>query len=85
MIGYGVEELEASRPRKDVTDAVNYCLKKLYEDRQHSISDEVCPDLTYEELIGALLLARDLAKLKEGKKKRRKEKTKKHVVHANQT
>jgi hypothetical protein len=41
--------------------AVNFCLAQLYADRMHRCGDEVVRNLTFEELIGALLLARDVA------------------------
>jgi hypothetical protein len=31
----------------------------LFKDQTHEISDFVCPHLTFEEVIGALLLAED--------------------------
>ena len=55
-------ELNDSRPEKTLKEVVDFCLKKIYEDKKHKISDEVSPGLTYEELIGALLLAQDTEK-----------------------
>ena len=52
-------ELEAARPKISRQQAINHCLCRLYADKKHSIRDELCTNLTYEELIGALLLARD--------------------------
>jgi len=54
-------ELEADRPPIDCGEAVDFCLDQLYRDGDHVLDDEVCANLTYEELIGALLLARDVA------------------------
>ena len=52
---------ESGRPSASTLTAVSYCLKKLYADQNKSVRDLVAVDLTYEELIGALLRARDLA------------------------
>ena len=54
------QALEACRPTATPLEGVQYCLKKLYEDSQHKCLDKICPDLTYEEVIGVLLQARDL-------------------------
>jgi len=57
------EQLEACRPsslRMTPLECVEYCLKKLFADKQHKCLDEISPDLTYEEVIGGLLVARDL-------------------------
>jgi hypothetical protein len=53
------EELESGRPEKTPGEVIEYCLDKLFEDQEHSFQDEVSLHLTYEELIGALLCARD--------------------------
>lgn len=53
------QELEAGRPAPDAEELIQFCLDRLYEDRQHRVGDEVVKDLTFEELIGALLQARD--------------------------
>lgn len=53
------EELENSRPLISADEAISHCLNCLYRDKRHAIEDYVSPNLTYEELIGALLLARD--------------------------
>ena len=59
MIGLTQNELEARRPSIDAAEAVDFCLTQLYCDNEHNLVEEVCRNLTYEELIGALLLARD--------------------------
>lgn len=59
------ESLESSRPKKDVDDCVDFCLNRLFDDNVHSAEDEVVKGLTFEELIGALLLAKD--SLEEGR------------------
>lgn len=55
-------ELTASRPEMSAFSAVDFCLNQLYRDRSKRLNDLVAKNLSYEELIGALLLARDLAK-----------------------
>jgi hypothetical protein len=55
------KHLERSRPQVPPLKAINHCLACLFDDEQHAASDKVVDKLTYEELIGALLLARDLA------------------------
>lgn len=39
--------------------AINFCLDRLYRDSKKRTTDLVCDGCDYEELIGALLLARD--------------------------
>jgi hypothetical protein len=57
--------LESGRPMISAIEAVNFCLEQLYADKTKLITDECCNRLTYEEIIGALLLARDLLERKE--------------------
>lgn len=52
-------ELEASRPKACYIDCLSHCLSRLYADKTHKITDEVVPGLTFEELIGTILLACD--------------------------
>ncbi len=52
---------EASRPEVPASQAIRHCLDRLFADDTRSHHDEVVPGLSFEELIGALLLARDLA------------------------
>ena len=59
MKGISQDELEAVRPDQDAEGAVEFCLQQLYRDRAHGLTDCVAGVCTYEELIGALLLARD--------------------------
>jgi len=59
MKDYNRSELEDGRPEKNAGDCIEFCLKQLYADRKHFITDEVVSGLTFEELIGALLLAKD--------------------------
>lgn len=53
------ETFESARPAFTASHAVEFCLEKLYADPHKRTMDEVAQSLTYEELIGALLLARD--------------------------
>ena len=50
-------ELESSRPNVTVIQAIQHCLDQLYADKRKGIDQEVVDGLTFEELIGALLLA----------------------------
>ena len=59
MIDYTQSEIENNRPEKSVYECINFCLSRLYKDRKHRVTDEVVNGMTFEELIGALLLAKD--------------------------
>lgn len=54
-------ELERDRPKVEALAAISHCLDRLFMDRRHGLADEVVERLTFEELTGALLLARDAA------------------------
>lgn len=51
--------LELYRPKISAIEAIDFCLNMLYEDDEHTVEDLVCFGLSYEEIIGALLLAKD--------------------------
>ncbi|MEI7832426.1 MAG: hypothetical protein WCJ56_04425 [bacterium] len=73
MKGYTVKEMKAFenlRPETDVESNIDFCLNLLYKDNKHSTSDDVVAGLTFEELLGTLLQARDLCEWK-----RRREET----------
>lgn len=70
MKDYTQVELEESRPLVSERQAVMFCLQQLYADREHTLSDYVVDSLTYEELIGTLLLVRDRLKLQELEQRR---------------
>lgn len=53
------EQLCTGRPDEDPWQAVQFCLDRLVEDKTKNTHDCVVLGLSYEELIGALLLARD--------------------------
>ncbi|MDM4014886.1 hypothetical protein [Roseiconus lacunae] len=59
MKDHTTASLESARPQIDTRQAVDFCLQQLYRCRRHKITDEAATRLTYEELLGALLLARD--------------------------
>ena len=66
MIGISKEDLESSRPNIDVLSGINFCLNAFYEDKTHYVSEDcIAGRLSYEELIGVLLLARDYVTLLE--------------------
>lgn len=52
-------ELEASRPTISGLQAIDHALHCLFIDRSRRITDEVVQGLLFEELLGALLLAKD--------------------------
>jgi len=43
----------------EAPDWIAFCLRRLYADRKHTISQEVVYGLVFEELIGALQAARE--------------------------
>jgi hypothetical protein len=47
------------RPTITAEEAINFCLDRLFEDKEKKVGYEVVKGLTFEELIGALLLAKD--------------------------
>lgn len=53
--------LESGRPEVPALDCIENALGQLFADTLHSIAEEVVAGLSYEELIGTLLHARDLA------------------------
>jgi hypothetical protein len=46
----------------ETAEHIGFCLDRIYEDKQHYIYQEVVRGLTFEELTGALLAARESAK-----------------------
>lgn len=53
------ETCEAYRPAQDSLWLIDFCLDALYRDRQHKFGDDINKYLTFEELMGTLLKARD--------------------------
>lgn len=61
MKDYTQAELEDGRPKFSAAHCIEHALRHLYADKKHTLSDVLADgDLTYEELIGTLLLARDM-------------------------
>lgn len=59
MKDYTQAELEESRPQKSAEDCIEHCLGRLYADRTRCLEEEIVHHLTFEEVIGALLRAKD--------------------------
>ena len=59
MRDYSEEQLRESRPDITTLKGIQFCLNQLMKDASRIFTDEVCTNCTYEELIGALLLAED--------------------------
>lgn len=59
MRGMTEGELCSSRPNLEASEAIEFCLSALYRDQTHLIEESINEYLTFEELIGALLLAKD--------------------------
>jgi hypothetical protein len=60
MKDFTKSDLEDKRPETKAEHTISYCLNRLYDDTQHTVAQEVVHRLTFEELIGTLLQARDL-------------------------
>jgi hypothetical protein len=59
MKDFSREQLEESRPNLSARHCIDFCLDQLFNDDKKRTTDAVVRHLTFEELIGALLLARD--------------------------
>jgi hypothetical protein len=59
MKDHSKTSLEDSRPTESALHCVKFCLECLYDDKKLVIEDKIGERLTIEELIGALLKARD--------------------------
>ena len=60
MKDYTKDQIEESRPTDSCLYLLNYCLDLLYSDKSHSFRELITDSgLTFEELLGALLVARD--------------------------
>jgi hypothetical protein len=59
MKDFNEKELSARRPGVDPGDALDHVLEALYRDRTKLVTENVVAGLTFEERIGALLVARD--------------------------
>jgi hypothetical protein len=54
-------QIQKFRPNGTAIHAINFCLARLFADKNHHLAHSVVFGLTYEELLNALLLARDVA------------------------
>lgn len=55
------EQWRAERPQGVTADeAIEYCLQMLFENQRKKSQDQIVPGLTFETLIGTLLLAQDV-------------------------
>lgn len=59
MKDYTKEQLQEGRPDTTAVEGIDFCLERLYEDKKHIVLQEFVKGLCFEELIGALLLAKD--------------------------
>lgn len=59
------ETIESGRPDSSPLVCINHCIEMLGRDKTRSITEDVVEWLTFEELLGALLHARDLAERSE--------------------
>ena len=57
MVGY--TEDDGSRPEISALEAVEFCIKKFLKDGSREPEENVVSGCRYEEVIGALLLAKD--------------------------
>lgn len=62
MKDFSKEQLRDSRPSISPIEGISFCLEQIYNDNDKTLSDTVVEGLTFEELIGALLLAEDSLK-----------------------
>ena len=62
MKGFTKKQLEASRPDVPPRQVIESCLHWLYKDKDHFVTDVLAANtLSYEEVIGALLVGLDAA------------------------
>jgi len=59
MKDYNKESLESSRPTLDAETCIRHVLECLYADTTRDTDEEIVKSLTFEELIGTLLEAKD--------------------------
>jgi hypothetical protein len=58
------KELEIDRPKAGTLYLLDFCLDQLYADKEHCLTECIVSGLSFEELIGTLLKARDFVKEK---------------------
>jgi len=49
------EMIKSDLDKNDILEQIDFCLKRLYQDKKHFMVDEFVRGLSFEELIGALL------------------------------
>lgn len=54
-----IEYINSCRPEEDALWLLDFCLDALYKDKVNKFNDDINKNLTYEELLGTLLKARD--------------------------
>lgn len=62
MRDYDEKMLRGYKPSVSPSEAIEFCLEALCRDTVRKTTDEVCEHLTYEELLGALVLADEALK-----------------------
>jgi hypothetical protein len=53
------EYINRGRPDEDTLWLLDFCLDALYKDTKHKFNEDINKNLTYEELLGTLLKAKD--------------------------
>jgi hypothetical protein len=56
------EELKSARPNASTSKMVDYCLEQLFNDKEHNLTENIVKGLTFEEVIGVLLVMQDMLK-----------------------
>ncbi len=59
MKDYPADFFKLYRPVESALNCIDFCLESFDSDQEHRMEDEVVPHCTYEEVIGALLKAKD--------------------------
>jgi len=59
MKDYTQQQFENGSPRVTALYGINFCLERLYADREKLSTDDVVADLAFIELIGVLIAARE--------------------------
>ena len=61
MRDYSEAQIGKFRPTGTALTEINFCLNKLYADKNHTLHHGVVYGLDFEGLLNALILARDVA------------------------
>jgi len=70
------QRFEACKPKIPLDQALDFCLSRLYNDLKHSLNEDIWNDCTYAEVIGTLLLAKDMVEGKVAKPKKKQKRKK---------